>query len=76
LSFEFNAINVVDITLCDPTCSSETSIDFQRSKRRYIAIGRTPHNHLSEDPKSQSEIRCSKQRVVFFVHVPFPNRTI
>jgi hypothetical protein len=32
--------------------SSETSVDFQRTTRRYIPEDRTPHNHRSENLKS------------------------
>jgi hypothetical protein len=31
------------------TCSSETSVDFQRTTQRYIAEYRTLHNHSSEN---------------------------
>jgi hypothetical protein len=31
---------------------SETSVDFQRTTRRYIPEGNTPHNDRCENPKS------------------------
>jgi hypothetical protein len=36
----------------EATCSSETSVDFQRTTRRYIPEDRTLHNHLYENLKS------------------------
>jgi hypothetical protein len=30
-------------------CSSETSVDFQRTKRRYVSDDRTLHNHCCEN---------------------------
>jgi hypothetical protein len=36
----------------EPTCSAETSVDFQRATRRYI----TYHNHRYENPKSYLRI--------------------
>jgi hypothetical protein len=34
------------------TCSSETSVDFQRTTQRYIPEDRTVHNHCCEKLKS------------------------
>jgi hypothetical protein len=34
------------------TCSSESSVDFQQTTRRYIPEERTPHNHRGENLKS------------------------
>jgi hypothetical protein len=39
-------------TLKETTCSSETSVDFQRSTERYIPEDRTLHNHLYENLES------------------------
>jgi hypothetical protein len=33
----------------EATCSSETSVDFQRTTRRYIPEDITPHNHCCEN---------------------------
>jgi hypothetical protein len=33
-------------------CSSETSVDFQRTTRRYVSEGSTLHNHRCENLKS------------------------
>jgi hypothetical protein len=34
----------------EATCSSETSVDFQRTMRSYIPEGRTLHNDCSKNP--------------------------
>jgi hypothetical protein len=47
-------------------CPSETSVDTQRTTRRYIPEDRTIHNHCCENLKSYTEFRQffhSKQRV-------------
>jgi hypothetical protein len=36
-------------------CSSETSVDFQRTTRRYIPKDRTLHNHRYENLKSYNK---------------------
>jgi hypothetical protein len=36
----------------EATCSSETSVDFQRTTRRFIPDDTTPHNHCYENLKS------------------------
>jgi hypothetical protein len=38
------------------TYSPETSVDFQRATRRYIAEDRTLHNHRSDNLKSYSQL--------------------
>jgi hypothetical protein len=40
------------------TCSSESSVAFQRTTRRYIARDRTLHEHRCENLKSCKEIGC------------------
>jgi hypothetical protein len=37
------------------TCSSEKSVDFQQTTRRYIPEDRTLHNHRCENLKSYEE---------------------
>jgi hypothetical protein len=39
-------------------CSSETSVDFQRTKRRYIPEDRILHNHRCEKFKSYKVLIC------------------
>jgi hypothetical protein len=46
----------------EATCSSETSIDFQQSSRRYIPEERNHHNHRCENLKSY---------LVYFIRVCF-----
>jgi hypothetical protein len=40
----------------EAVCSSETSVDFQRTTRRYIPQDRTLHNHRCENLKSYTVI--------------------
>jgi hypothetical protein len=42
----------------DAICSSETSVDFQRTTRRYIPEDGTLHNHRCENLKSYREFFC------------------
>jgi hypothetical protein len=42
-------------------CSSETSVDTQRTTRRYITEDGTLHNHPCEDLKSYNLETCLKQ---------------
>jgi hypothetical protein len=46
----FSALNM------EATCSSETSVDFQRTTRRYIAKNRSSHNYRCENIKSHKDI--------------------
>jgi hypothetical protein len=39
------------------TCSSETSVDFQRTTRRYIPEDSTPHSHRRDNLKSYEPTR-------------------
>jgi hypothetical protein len=45
-------------------CSSEMSVDFQRTTRRYIREGRTLHNHRCENHKSYKHRDCTKNAVL------------
>jgi hypothetical protein len=47
----------------EATCSSETSVDFQRTTRRYIPEDSPLHNHRFENLKSYKFIS-----VAFFIH--------
>jgi hypothetical protein len=40
------------------TCSSETSVDFQRTTKRYIPEARALHNHRCENLKSYNALFC------------------
>jgi hypothetical protein len=40
----------------EATCSSETSVDFQRTSRRYIPENRTLHNHAVRTSNSFSPV--------------------
>jgi hypothetical protein len=44
--------------MMEATCSSETSVDFQRTTRRYIPEDRTLHNHWCENLKSYYIWNC------------------
>jgi hypothetical protein len=46
-----------DITLCSPLKVPETSVDFQRTTRRYIPEDRTLHNQLCESLKSSERFQ-------------------
>jgi hypothetical protein len=49
--------------ISEATCSSETSVNFQRTTRRYILEDRTLHNHRCENLKSYT-ITCQLQTVI------------
>jgi hypothetical protein len=51
--------------------SSETSVDFYRTTRRYVAKGRDPHNHRYKNLKS-----CISWRRLFSVFFLSPFRQI
>jgi hypothetical protein len=40
-------------------CSTETSVDFHRTKRRYIPEDRTPNSHRCENLKSKKPTRAA-----------------
>jgi hypothetical protein len=44
------------------TCSSETSVAFQRTTRHYIPEDRTLHNHRYENHKSYNNIQVRKHQ--------------
>jgi hypothetical protein len=47
----------------EATCSSETSVDFELTTRRYIPEDGTIHNHRRENLKSYTnKIRSTVQR--------------
>jgi hypothetical protein len=48
----------------EATCSSEESVDIQRTTRRYIPEDKTLHNHRCEDLKSYNIVLVSVRRFV------------
>jgi hypothetical protein len=48
------------------TCSSETSVDFQRTTQHYIPEARALHNHRCENLKSYNASFCLRQH--FLMH--------
>jgi hypothetical protein len=50
------------------TCSSETSVDFQRAARRYIPEVRTLHNHRCENLNSYIEGTCFLRSKVAYLY--------
>jgi hypothetical protein len=49
-------------------CSSETSVDFQRTTRRYIPEDGTLHNHHCENLKTYTRLHgVTSQKIVLFI---------
>jgi hypothetical protein len=52
----------------EATCSSETSVDFHRTARRYIAEDRNIHNNRCENLKSYTAEFSPQFPILFKVH--------
>jgi hypothetical protein len=52
----------------EATCSSQTSVDFQRTTRRYIPEDRTLHNHRCENLKYYSLWTPQRERDVLDIY--------
>jgi hypothetical protein len=51
-----SGLDYSSILKIEETCSSETSVNLQRTMRRYIPEDINPHNHRSENLKSYIHI--------------------